>query len=69
MEQQINTENFQIVITLTVDQVNVILSALGAQPHDVVRQTLDSVVMQAQPQYESQVEDALKRVELTEETE
>ena len=65
MEQpQINTDAFEISLTLNAATVNVILAALGAQPHDAVRQTIDLIVSQAQPQFETQFQVEVEKVEV-----
>lgn len=59
MTTQVNTDDFRIELNLSAAQVNVILGALGAQPHDTVRSTIDEVLGQAKPQYEYQLEQAI----------
>ena len=67
MEQpQINTDAFDISLDLNAATVNVILTALGAQPHDAVRQTIDIIVSQAQPQFETKFQAELEKLEVNE---
>ncbi len=67
MEQpQINTDAFDISLNLNAATVNVILAALGAQPHDTVRQTIDLIVSQAQPQFETKFQAELEKLEVNE---
>lgn len=65
MEKEVNSDNFQINFSLTAAQVNVILAALGTQPHDVVRHTIDNILSQDKPQYEDQYANAIKSLEIS----
>jgi len=55
MEQKSEIENIKLELTLNVAEVNTILAALGAQPHDAVRGVIDNIISQAAPQYQKQV--------------
>lgn len=46
-------ENFQITLKLPVQWVNVVLTALGEQPHKAVAETYASIRTQAQAQIDA----------------
>lgn len=43
-------DTFELQFTLTVRQINIILSALQELPHKVSRDVIDSIMRQGQPQ-------------------
>jgi hypothetical protein len=49
-EELENLQTFELAFTLTVREINIILSALQELPHKVSRDVIDSIMRQGQPQ-------------------
>lgn len=53
-----------MILDLSTKEVNVILAALGMEPHNQVRALIDKIYQQGQPQAQAKLDEAMPVIDL-----